>query len=153
MKLFSIILGSIVLICLLFLGVRFILNLKRPLKLSDTHFLLDRLYEINSPDAFLTITIAGSDDFIQMQLFNKNELEIDFPMITERQRTHEDAVKSLCIQKGLPVTERFGTDGSRFLDVLAVGDAGSNSEILMDFFKALFGAGENSKISFNLSRG
>lgn len=87
--------------------------------------------------AFLTIQIAQSEDFLQLT-GSKNGVQLDFPMITSRQRSYESKIRNAVASANLAVLENYGSDGALFLDIDVEGPsqvvAGVCSRILGEVF-------------------
>ena len=64
---------------------------------------------------FLIVRIAGTKDFLQLTA-TPDSAQIDFPLVTDRQRELEPRIREAAAALGLDFRETRGSDGSRFLD-------------------------------------
>lgn len=96
----------------------------------------------------LIITIKGKEDFIQFSRDSK-KVEMDYPLVTERQKNNENKYKDICSQIGLELRETTGSDGSLFLDA----DVSSEPEVLAaitkKIFSSVFGATDDTKLKYS----
>jgi len=81
-----------------------------------------RLMRSKNAYAFLIITIAHSDDFMQLT-GDESGVQIDFILVTARQRGFEDKIREVAAREGLEVFENHGSDGARFLDIYINGES------------------------------
>ena len=79
-----------------------------------------RLMRSVDEHAFLIIKIAHSVDFLQLT-GDARRVQIDFPLITPRQRGFEGRISGIASREGLAAVENQGSDGSRFLDIYVEG--------------------------------
>ena len=83
---------------------------------ADLEHHLQRLLSALGPGAVLIVAVAGADeDFIQFST-SEGEVELDHPLITDRQVSREEKVRNVLTQLGCTVRENVGSDGARFLD-------------------------------------
>jgi hypothetical protein len=118
--------------------------------MSETDELRDyvgRLMRADDDTAFLVVTVAGSEDFLQLS-GDSEGVQIDFPLITGRQRGLESSIRATAEREGLAVLENLGSDGSRFLDVNMKADAGEVARVCRAFLREVFGAGEGTRLEF-----
>jgi len=64
---------------------------------------------------FLIVRIAGTKDFLQLTA-TLDSAQIDFPLVTDRQRELEPRIHQAAAELGLDLRETRGSDGSRLLD-------------------------------------
>ena len=104
---------------------------------SELPAYLERLMRSEDEQAFLTIQIAQSEDFLQLT-GSKNGVQLDFPLITSRQRSFESKIRNAVASANLAVLENYGSDGALFLDIDVEGPsqvvAGVCSRILGEVF-------------------
>lgn len=118
--------------------------------MSETDELRDyvgRLTRADEDGAFLIVTVAGSEDFLQM-LLCAGSVQIDFPLVTARQRGFESKIRATAESEGLTVEEVRGSDGSRFLDIYLAKDADAVLRACRAFLREVFGAGEGTRLEF-----
>jgi hypothetical protein len=119
--------------------------------MSDTDELRDyveRLTSTAGDGTFLIVTVAGTEDFLQM-LVCAEKLQIDFPLVTARQRALESKVRAAASGEGLLVEEVVGSNGAHFLDVYLEKDAGRVTRVCRTFLREVFGAREDAPLEFN----
>jgi hypothetical protein len=116
--------------------------------LVDLHSYVDRLLRAADDDgAFLIITVSGTEDFVQL-IADCEGVEIDFPLITGRQKGFEWKFRSIAEFEGCPLSENRGDDGARFLDVELPADSAEVSRIVELFLVELFGVGPHTELDF-----
>jgi hypothetical protein len=106
-----------------------------------------RLTRAPEEGAFLIVTVAGTEDFVQM-IAGADDVQIDFPLITDRQRGLEPEIRAAAGREGLAVEENEGDDGARFLDVYVEREAGRVERVCLSFLRGVFGAGEDARLEF-----
>jgi len=97
----------------------------------------------------LIIGIGTTDDFIQFSR-DATVIELDFPLITERQKELEDDYRKICSDLGIDLIETTGSDGSRFLDADVPTDPEDLARISQTFLTRLYDADESTKLRFTL---
>src|ERR1044072_2401128 len=75
---------------------------------------IGRLLLAPEGEAFLVVTVAGSEDFLQMTA-GEESVQIDFPLVTERQCGFESKIRATAEGEGLTIEENLGSDGAGFL--------------------------------------
>jgi hypothetical protein len=106
-----------------------------------------RLMRAPEDGAFLIVTVAGSEDFLQM-VTGVEDVQIDFPLITDRQRGFESKIRATAEGEGLTVEEVEGSDGAHFLDMYLEKDAGRVTHVCRTFLRDVFGAGDDARLEF-----
>ena len=61
-------------------------------QLSELERYIDRLMRSTSETSFLVVIVGHEDDFIQMT-GNRAGVQLDFPLVTQRQQMREDLIK------------------------------------------------------------
>lgn len=88
------------------------------MQVRDDFFQLVRAFEgltgSSAPDAFLVVTITATQDFLQFTA-GPESVQLDFPLITDRQREARPRLERVCAELGLIPTIQPGSDGSEFL--------------------------------------
>lgn len=105
-----------------------------------------RLMQSHS-QTFLIVRIAGTDDFLQLTAA-RNGAQIDFPMITDRQRALESKVREAAAELQLSFRETKGTDGSRFLDCDFQGTSHDVTLTCRRLLTRVFGATDDAGLVF-----
>ncbi|MCI5141624.1 MAG: hypothetical protein D3909_07825 [Candidatus Electrothrix sp. ATG1] len=114
---------------------------------SDIPRYIASLLKHGTEDDFLIIEIENSEDFFQFKNY-QNELEIDFPLVTDRQKTLESKVRQAFRDLNLEIIENKGSGDIIFLDsYIKQADSGA-STIVQEIFKSVFGLNENTKLVF-----
>jgi hypothetical protein len=108
---------------------------------------VERLMRASEEGAFLIVSVAGSEDFVQM-IAGGEDVQIDFPLVTDRQRGFESKIRTTAASEGLAVEENEGDDSARFLDMYVEKDAGRVARVCRSFLRDVFGAGENARLEF-----
>ena len=107
--------------------------------LSDTPKYLEALINSDDPHSFLVVTHTPSDEFIQFSA-GANNVQMDYPLITEQQKANAKQLKKICEELGLVLEENTGTDGSNFYNWNLTGSAEDIFEIIAPVFIQAFGA-------------
>ncbi len=108
---------------------------------------VERLMHAPEEGAFLIVSIAGSEDFVQM-IAGGEDVQIDFPLVTDRQRGFESKIRAVASNEGQAIEENEGDDGARFLDMYVEKDAGRVTRVCRSFLRDVFGAGEDARLEF-----
>jgi hypothetical protein len=66
--------------------------------------------------AYLIVQAAGEDDAFLQFSAGRDAIQMDHPLITEKQLSREDAFRAACESIRRVAYETRGSDGSRFLD-------------------------------------
>lgn len=108
---------------------------------------IERLMRSEDEHAFLTIQVAQSDDFLQLT-GDKNGVQLDFPMITSRQRAHESKIRKAIASAHLAVCENYGTDGARFLDIDVEGSSQTVAAVCSKILREVFNVAGDTTLIF-----
>lgn len=108
---------------------------------------VERLMRAPGDGAFLVIAISGSDDFLQLTA-DAEGAQIDFPLITDRQRSLEPKIRLAAEGAGLPLVESESGGGDRFLDVNVEGSAAEVARICRVLLREVLGAGDDAELEF-----
>jgi hypothetical protein len=117
--------------------------------LRDLEFYTSHLQEANNSRAFLIVTLDGSPDFLQMKYVD-GEFELDFPLVTDRQKSLEEKIRRLYEEHDYKIVENPSTSGHTFLDVYFNSRA-ILVETASEVFREVFGATAESSIKFQWS--
>jgi hypothetical protein len=112
----------------------------------DIPLYVDRLMRANDACAFLTINITP-DDFMQLT-GDASGVQIDFPLITARQRGFETKIRHVASGAHLEVIENSGSDGSRFLDMNVNGASDKVAAICSKILRGVFGVSGDVALTF-----
>jgi hypothetical protein len=100
--------------------------------------LVRRLMNSTSDNAFLIVGMENSEDFLQMT-GGPTGVQLDFPMITDRQKSLESRIRESAARQGLSVQENRGS-GDLFLDIDIKGEPGHIAAVCRRFIAEVFGA-------------
>lgn len=150
----KIVLIIIVLVVVIFVAFLF---LYRP---DDTIVLLGTIKDLESSiekmmlsskeDPFVIATIHGTDGFIQFSGNTKN-VQLDYPQITDRQKSMEVRFRTVAKEMNLNVVENRGSGGELFLDIDLKGTATEISVIAGTFMERFMGISQDTKVEYRLN--
>jgi len=95
----------------------------------------------------IIVAISGTEDFIQFS-FDDEKVEMDYPVITPRQKELSPKFREICSQSGYQVREITGSDGAKFLDISVSSDSEDLVIISKRILTNLFGAKDDTKLKF-----
>jgi hypothetical protein len=98
-------------------------------------------------NAFLIIEIAHSEDFLQLS-GDASGVQIDFPLVTARQRGYEKKIREVASREGLEVVETYGSDGSRFLDMDVNGESSEVTAVCSKLLREVFSVSGDGELLF-----
>ena len=103
---------------------------------------------MRSPDKkFLIVGIAGTEDFIQLTAA-PDRAQIDFPLITERQRSLEPKILQVAGELHLDFHETRGSNGGRFLDCDFIGSSREIADTCRKLLIHVYGISETTALTF-----
>ena len=108
---------------------------------------IERLMLDGREGGFLIISIQGTDDFIQFT-GDAQGVQIDFPIVTKRQASLEQAFMDACRVIGVSVKRSSGTDGSQFLDANINGSVHEVSGKVWTVLSTLYSVSEDTTLAF-----
>lgn len=117
--------------------------------LKNIESYINKLMVSDNDNAFLIIRIAGTEDFIQFSGDDKG-VQLDFPLITDRQKELESHFRQSAIKEGLKIIENKGSDGYLFLDIDIKGSPSEITKATGALLKRVFGVAESSMLEFQL---
>ena len=100
--------------------------------------------------AFVIATVKGTRDFVQFSGNTKN-IRLDFPLITDRQKSMEVAFRTTAKEMDLKIIENRGTGGEVFLDIDLKGTTTEISVAARTFMERFFGITQDTKIKYRLN--
>jgi|GEM_PF-2566033 hypothetical protein len=100
--------------------------------------------------AFVIATVKGTRDFVQFSGNTKN-IRLDFPLITNRQKSMEAAFRTTAKEMDLKIIENRGTGGEAFLDIDFKRTTAEISVVARTFMERFFGITQNTKIKYRLN--
>ncbi|MGA3282438.1 MAG: hypothetical protein ABSD50_15830 [Smithella sp.] len=100
--------------------------------------------------AFVIATVKGTRDFVQFSGNTKN-IQLDFPLITDRQKSMEAAFRTTAKEMDLKIIENQGTGGETFLDIDLKGTTAEISAVARTFMERFFGITQDTKIKYRLN--
>ena len=99
--------------------------------------------------AFLIVTVQGTNDFIQFTS-DASSVQLDFPLVTERQKSLEMIFRSAAKGLDLEIVENRGSGGEIFLDITMKGTAAEIAVIARALMEKLFTINQGVKIQYEL---
>ena len=109
---------------------------------------IDRLMRSTSEGSFLIVGVSHPEDFIQMT-GGSDGVQLDFPLVTQRQQMREELIKLGARAEGLFVVENPGSDGARFLDIDVEGSSRRIAAICHRLLKKLFDIDDTTQLTFD----
>ena len=100
--------------------------------------------------AFVIATVQGTRDFVQFSGNTKN-IRLDFPLITDRQKSMEVAFRTTAKEMALKIIENRGTGDEVFLDIDLKGTTAEISVVARTFMERFFGITQDTKIKYRLN--
>ena len=98
--------------------------------------------------SFLIVKVSGSEeDFLQFTA-SSDSIQVDFPLITERQRQRERLIHDACIALQLEPRINEGPDGARFLDCSIPSNVASVSLATRKLLRAVFRTNSETQLVF-----
>jgi len=113
-------------------------NIKNQGSLSEAPRYLEALLKSQDSDSYVIITHEASGHFLQFSP-GENIIQMDFPVITKKQRDKSDVIKESCSKLGLVLKVTNGTDGSMFYDWDMSGTPEEMCKIIIQVFSEAFG--------------
>lgn len=118
--------------------------------IDDIGNYIEKIIKSGNKYAILIATIHGSSDFIQFTA-NEKGAQIDFPLITDRQKSMEALFRSVVKELNLEIVENRGSNGQSFLDVNIEGSAAEIAFIVKRIMEGLFKVNQDTKIEYKMS--
>jgi hypothetical protein len=101
-------------------------------------------------DSFVIAMVHGTDDFIQFS-GNTENVQLDFPQITDRQKGMEVEFRTVAKEMNLNLVENRGSGGELFLDIDLKGTPTEISSIARTFMERFFGLSQDTKVEYKLN--
>jgi hypothetical protein len=120
-------------------------------ELKEIDLYLSALMKTSSDDAFIIVTMRQTQEFIQFKYIQKYGLEIDFPLVTDRQKEQKEKIIKYTKELGLEFDVNTGTDGTEFIDIYFKEDYLEGSKLIKNYFYKIYGAMENAEVKVELS--
>lgn len=115
--------------------------------LADLPAAIDGLLKSPAEDAYLVVSISGTDDFVQLGGYLGTAF-LDFPVITERQQELRDKVEAVCSDLGLVLETNVASNGAEFLDFELPGSANDMAAIVEQVLIRVYGVGPATRLDF-----
>lgn len=116
----------------------------------DTPRYVARLMRSADERAFLIVHIAHSSDFLQLT-GDARGVQIDFPMVTPRQRGFEARIREVSSRESLAVVENHGSDGTRFLDIDVAGTPEAVAAVCSKILRGVYNVSGEAELVFQHS--
>ena len=100
--------------------------------------------------AFVVATVKGTRNFVQFSGKTK-KIQLDFPLITDRQKSMEAAFRTTAKEMDLKIIENRGTGGETFLDINLKGTTAEISVVARTFMERFFGITQDTQIKYRLN--
>jgi hypothetical protein len=101
----------------------------------------------STSQTFLIVGVSGTEDFLQLTA-TPQSAQIDFPLITARQRTLEPKILQVAAELQLDFHETRGRNGGRFLDCDLRGTAREIADTCRELLTRVFGISEDGRLTF-----
>ena len=101
----------------------------------------------STSQTFLIVHVADTKDFLQLTA-SPDGAQIDFPLITERQRALEPKIREAARELRLDFRETLGSEGSRFLDCDFAGTSQQIANACRTLLTRVFGISEDAPLVF-----
>jgi hypothetical protein len=118
--------------------------------MKDLESSIEKMMLSSKKDSFVIATVHGTDDFIQFSGNTKN-VQLDFPQITDRQKSMEVEFRTVAKEMNLNVVENRGSGGELFLDIDLKGTPTEISSIARTFMERFFGLSQDTKVEYKLN--
>ena len=114
---------------------------------ADISIYINGLMNASSENGVLIINVSGNADFVQFT-GGKSGVQMDFPLITDRQLSFHSSIEKLASSMGLESVINTGTDGAKFLDIELKGTSTEISTTVEKFIVELYGSGHPPVLEF-----
>lgn len=101
----------------------------------------------SATQTFLVVQVSGSEDFLQLTAA-PDGAQIDFPLITDRQRALEPRFREAAEELRLDFHETRGSNGGRFLDCDFRGTPREIADACRRLLTRVFGISEDASLTF-----
>lgn len=118
--------------------------------INDIETKIDSVMRSTNKYAFMIVKIQGTDDFIQFT-GDKEGVQLDYPLITDRQKSTEAAYRQVAKELNLVIVENKGSSGDNFLDIDIHGPATQIANTSRILLERMFKINSNTKIEYELS--
>jgi hypothetical protein len=96
---------------------------------------------------FLIVRVAGTRDFLQLTAA-PDSAQIDFPLVTDRQRELEPKIREAAAELQLDFRETCGSDGTRFLDCDLTATPAEIARACRQLLQRVFGITEDATLAY-----
>ena len=111
---------------------------------------IEKLMNSSLDDSFLVIQSKDNEDFIQLTGGIKG-VQLDFPLITEKQKKSESTFRNTCKELNLNIIENKGSDGTVFLDVDINGTTSEVANVIKKFAIKFLNVNSKTNLQFDLN--
>ena len=118
--------------------------------IKDLESGIEKMMLSSKKDSFVIATVHGTHDFIQFSGNTKN-VQIDFPQITDRQKSMGVRFRTIAKEMNLKVIENRGTGDELFLDIDLKGTATEISGVAGTFMERFLGISQDTKVEYMLN--
>ena len=100
--------------------------------------------------AFVIAIVQGTNDFVQFS-GDTDSIELDFPLVTDRQKSMEEKFRSAAKSMNLEVIDNRGTGSNLFLDIDLKGTAAEVSVVVRAFIEKFLEIDQNTGMEYRLN--
>lgn len=104
---------------------------------KDLEDSIAKMMQSTKKHAFVIAKVHGTNDFIRFNSDTKS-VELDFPLVSDRQQSMEEAFRSIAKEMNLKVVENRRTAGQTFLDIYIKGTSAEISVVGQTFIEKFF---------------
>lgn len=115
--------------------------------LADLPAAINGLLGSPTEDAFLIVSISGTEDFVQLG-GSRGTAFLDFPQITARQQALRDTVEIVCSDLGLTLETNVASNGAEFLDYELSGSADEMAVVVEQVLIRVYGVDATTRLEF-----
>ena len=115
--------------------------------LSDISAAVAGLLKSPAEDAYLVISISGTEDFVQLGGYLGTAF-LDFPQITARQQNLRAKIETVCSDLGLTLETNVASNGAEFLDYPLSGSAEEMAAIVEQVLVRVYGVDRGTDLEF-----
>ena len=99
---------------------------------------------------FVIAKVHGTNDFVRFNCGMKG-VELDFPLVSDRQKSMEGTFRSIAKKMNLKVVEKRKSGDRTFLDIYMKGTSAEISAAAQTFIEKLFSINQDTKIEYELN--
>jgi hypothetical protein len=109
-----------------------------------------KLMQSTKKRAFVIAKVHGTNDFVRFNSDTKS-VELDFPLVSDMQKSMEEAFRSIAKKMNLKVVKNIRSGGQTFLDINIKGTTAEISVVGQTFIEKFFKVDQDTKIEYELN--